>query len=148
MRAHASETATTWKSNEGLRESEIGNVFQSEKLATVALDLSGGPSGKIAAALTLARSGDITQARQLRGETFDETAPLLLRRAVSNEFPASLYIEDGSGRAVTFIANQHLYGPKQTLAVGYLGCQPDPHSSFMQARFRELLKSKTASERS
>jgi hypothetical protein len=75
----------------------------------------------------------------LRGETFDETAPLLLRPAVSNEFPASCYIEDGSGRAITFVANQGKFDPSQTLAIGYLGRQPDPHSSFMQEHFRELL---------
>ena len=65
MRAHANETAATWKSNEGLRESEIGNVVRSKKLAADALDLSGGRSVKVLAALTLARSGDIAQAQQL-----------------------------------------------------------------------------------
>jgi hypothetical protein len=74
-----------------------------------------------------------------RGRTFDETAPMLLRPAVSVEFPARWYIEDGSGRAIAFVANQHIFDPSQTLAIGYLGSQPDPRSSFMQEKFRELL---------
>jgi hypothetical protein len=73
------------------------------------------------------------------GQTFDETAPMLLRPAVSGESPACWYIEDGSGRATAFIANQRIFDPSRTLAIGYLGRQPDPLSSFMRERFRELL---------
>ena len=74
-----------------------------------------------------------------RGRTFDETAPMLLRPAVSGEFPARWYVEDGSGRAIAFVANQHLFDPSQTLAIGYLGHKPDPRSRFMQDKFPELL---------
>ena len=77
--------------------------------------------------------------RIIRGETFDETAPMLLRRAVRGESPARWYIEDGSGRAVAFVKNQHIFDPSRTLAVGYLGRKSDPHSSFMQEKFPELL---------
>jgi hypothetical protein len=76
----------------------------------------------------------------VRGQTFDETAPLMLRPAVSGEFPACWYIEDGSGRAIALVANQILFDPSQTLAVGYLGCEPDSRSSFMQEHFWELLQ--------
>jgi hypothetical protein len=74
------------------------------------------------------------------GETLDEAAPMLLRPAVSGESPAHWYIEDGSGRATAFVANQRIFDPSQTLAIGYLGCKPDPNSSFMRKRFRELLE--------
>jgi len=74
-----------------------------------------------------------------RGRTLDETAPMLLRPAVRGESPASWYIEDGSGRAIAFIANQHIFDPSRTVAIGYLGCRPDLHSSFMQQKFPELL---------
>jgi hypothetical protein len=74
-----------------------------------------------------------------RGRTFDEAAPMLLRPAVRQESPARWYIEDGSGRAIAFVANQHIFGSSQTLAIGYLGRKPDPHSSFMQEKFPELL---------
>lgn len=73
------------------------------------------------------------------GQTFDETAPMMLRPAVSWESPACWYIEDGSGRAIAFVKNQHIFRPSQTVAIGYLGCKPDPDSSFMQREFRELL---------
>ena len=73
------------------------------------------------------------------GQALDDTAPMLLRPAVRGESPAYWYIEDGSARATTFVTNQHLFTPSQTLAIGYLGNQPDVHSSFMQNKFRELL---------
>lgn len=75
----------------------------------------------------------------VRGRTFDETAPLMLRPAVKGEEPASWYIEDGSGRAIAFLANQILFAPSRALSVGYLGREPDPLSSFMRQHFTELL---------
>jgi len=74
-----------------------------------------------------------------RGQVFDEHAPMLLRAAVSSEFPASWYVEDGSGRAVAFVANQRLFNSSQTLAIGFLARKPDICSSFMKSKFRELL---------
>jgi hypothetical protein len=74
------------------------------------------------------------------GRTQDEAAPILLRLAVGGESPARWYVEDGSGRATAFIANQRLFSPSQTLAIGYLGRKPDAHSAFMQKEFQELLR--------
>jgi hypothetical protein len=74
-----------------------------------------------------------------KGQTFDEAAPMLLRPAVRGESPAGHYVEDGSGRATAFVANQRIFGSSQTLAIGYLGRHPDPHSSFMQKEFPDLL---------
>jgi len=74
-----------------------------------------------------------------RGDILDETAPLILRPAVRCELPASSYIEDGSGRGITFVANANRFGPSQTLAIGYLGRKPDPRSRFMHDHFSELL---------
>jgi len=74
-----------------------------------------------------------------RGRPLDEAAPMLLRPAVRRESPASWYIEDGSGRAIAFVANQHAFEASQTLAIGYLGHKPDPASSLMQGSFQELL---------
>jgi hypothetical protein len=73
------------------------------------------------------------------GQTLGETAPLILRPAVACERPASWYIEDGSGRAIAFVANQLRFDAHAVLAIGYLGREPDRHSSFMQRHFRELL---------
>jgi hypothetical protein len=75
-----------------------------------------------------------------RGGTLDDAAPLLLRPAVSGEFPAHWYIEDGSGRATAFVANHQIFDPSQTLAIGYLGRKPDPNSSFIREKFRELIE--------
>jgi hypothetical protein len=72
------------------------------------------------------------------GRTLDETAPMLLRPAVRGEFPATWYIEDGSGRAIAFVANQHIFNSSQTLATGYLGRNPDTKSAFMREKFPEL----------
>ncbi len=75
-----------------------------------------------------------------RGETLDVAAPMLLRPAVSGECPAHWYLEDGSGRATAFVANQQIFDPSRTLAIGYLGGKPDPNSSFMREKFPELLQ--------
>jgi hypothetical protein len=64
---------------------------------------------------------------------------MLLRPAVRAESPACWYIEDGSGRAVAFVANQHIFDPSQILAIAYLARNPDPHSSFMLTELPELL---------
>lgn len=65
--------------------------------------------------------------------------PILLRPSVSNEGPARWYVEDGSGRAIAFVANNRLFGPSQIVATGYLGRSVDVGSSFMRQRFPELL---------
>jgi len=78
-------------------------------------------------------------AKIVRGETLDETAPLILRPAVNCERPASWYIEDGSGRAIALLQNQFRFDARAVLAVGYLGHEPDHHSSFMKTQFHELL---------
>ena len=74
-----------------------------------------------------------------RGGKLDDAAPMLLRPATRGESPARWYIEDGSGRAIAFVANQQIFDPSRTLAIGYLGRNPDPNSSFMQEKLSELL---------
>jgi len=74
------------------------------------------------------------------GKTFDESAPMLLRPAVSAESPSRWYVEDGSGRAIAYVANQHIFEPSTTLAIAYLGRKPDSQSSFMRKIFPELLR--------
>ncbi len=76
----------------------------------------------------------------VNGKALHETDPLILRPAVSGEFPATWYLEDGSGRGIAFVKNQSRFDPSQTLAVGYVGCEPDPDGSFMRQNFRELLQ--------
>jgi hypothetical protein len=75
-----------------------------------------------------------------RGQTLEAFAPLMLRPAERGEAPARWYVEDGSGRAIAFVANNTLFDPSQTLATVYLGTVPDPHSSFMKEKFQELLR--------
>jgi hypothetical protein len=77
--------------------------------------------------------------RIVAGQTFGETAPFMLRRSVSEEYPALWYIEDGSGRAIAFVANQALFDPSQTLAIGYLGREPDQSSAIVKEKFPQLL---------
>jgi hypothetical protein len=74
------------------------------------------------------------------GGVLNESAPLLLRPAVSGERPARRYVEDGSGRAVTFVASAKAFAPWDTVAIGYLGTAPDSNSTFMQKHFSELLR--------
>ena len=90
------------------------------------------------AGLLAAREGSWSDKIRL-GKTFDENEPFLLRKAVKGERGASLYIEDGAGRAVALVKHQAQFSPSQTTAVGYLGRKPDSNSTFMQTKFPELL---------
>jgi hypothetical protein len=74
------------------------------------------------------------------GGVLADSAPFLLRPSVSSEHPARWYVEDGSGRAVTFVANANAFGPSDAVAIAYLGTLPDPSSKFMRTRFPELLR--------
>ena len=75
-----------------------------------------------------------------RGKVLDESAPFLLRPTVPCERPARWYVEDGSGRAVTFVANAKVFAPSDSVAIGYLGIEPDLTSTFMRTHFSELLR--------
>jgi hypothetical protein len=65
--------------------------------------------------------------------------PFLLRAAVRTEAPAKWYLEDGSGRATTIVANAERFDQERPVAYGFLGILADPSSSFMCSRFSELL---------
>jgi serine/threonine protein kinase/Flp pilus assembly protein TadD len=64
-RAGAPETAAEWKIDAALREAEVGNAARARHEADEALALSTGRDVTVAAALTLARAGDITKALNL-----------------------------------------------------------------------------------
>lgn len=74
------------------------------------------------------------------GEVLADSAPFLLRPPVSCESPARWYVEDGSGRAVTFVANSKSFAPLETVATGFLGTVLDANSTFMRTHFAELLR--------
>ena len=75
-----------------------------------------------------------------QGVVLDDSAPFLLRPAVFSERPARWYVEDGSGRAVTFVANAKAFAPLEEVAAGFLGTVPDASSKFMRTHFAELLR--------
>ena len=72
------------------------------------------------------------------GKIPDNVGPLLLRRAVPAEFPASWYVEDGGGRATAFVKYRSLFDPTATLVVGYLGATVDMRSSFLRQHLPAL----------
>jgi tetratricopeptide (TPR) repeat protein len=64
-RAEVLETAAEWRTNDALREAEIGNAARARQSATEALALSTGPDVELQAALALARAGETTRAQKL-----------------------------------------------------------------------------------
>jgi tetratricopeptide (TPR) repeat protein len=68
VRADSKETAASWQVNAALREAELGNPASARQGVTAALALSPGRDVKVAAALTLARSGDAPRAKVLAKE--------------------------------------------------------------------------------
>jgi eukaryotic-like serine/threonine-protein kinase len=74
VRSDSKETAALWKVNAALREAELGNAAYARQGVSEALKLSQGPDVKVAAALSLARIGDISQAKTL-AEELEKTFP-------------------------------------------------------------------------
>ena len=68
IRSDAKEIAAFWQINAALREAELGNIARAKQGTAAALALSDGRSVKVAAALTLARAGDISHAKTLADE--------------------------------------------------------------------------------
>jgi len=74
FRSDSKETAALWKVNAALREAELGNAGFARQGVSEALKLSQGPDVKVAAALSLARIGDLSQAKTL-AEELEKTFP-------------------------------------------------------------------------
>jgi len=68
VRADSKETAALWQINAALREAEFGISASARRGVTAALALSSGRDVKVAAALTLARIGDVPGAKRLADE--------------------------------------------------------------------------------
>jgi tetratricopeptide (TPR) repeat protein len=65
VHADSKETAAFWQVNSALREAELGNAAPARRGVAAALALSPGRDVKLAAALTLARTGDVVRAKEL-----------------------------------------------------------------------------------
>jgi len=65
VRADSKESAALWQVNAALREAELGNTASAKQEVTKALALSHGRDVNVAAALTLARTGDAPRAKAL-----------------------------------------------------------------------------------
>jgi tetratricopeptide (TPR) repeat protein/predicted Ser/Thr protein kinase len=74
VRSDSKETAALWQVNAALREAELGNAAYARQGVSEALKLSQGPDVKVAAALSLARIGDISRAKTL-AEELEKTFP-------------------------------------------------------------------------
>jgi serine/threonine protein kinase/tetratricopeptide (TPR) repeat protein len=68
LRADSKETAAFWQVNAAVREAELGNAAPARQGVAAALALSSGQDVKLAAALTLARTGDVARAKALADE--------------------------------------------------------------------------------
>jgi eukaryotic-like serine/threonine-protein kinase len=68
VRADSKEAAAFWQVNAALREAELGNAAAAGQRVATALALSTGRDVKLAAALTLARTGDVARAKELADE--------------------------------------------------------------------------------
>jgi serine/threonine protein kinase/tetratricopeptide (TPR) repeat protein len=74
VRSDSKETAALWKVNAALREAELGNAAYARQGVSEALRLSQGPDVEVAAALSLARIGNISEAKTL-AEALEKTFP-------------------------------------------------------------------------
>jgi eukaryotic-like serine/threonine-protein kinase len=67
-RADSKEAAALWRANAALREAEVGNSALAQQGARAALAMSPGRDVKIAAAVALARTGEVARTRALAEE--------------------------------------------------------------------------------
>jgi eukaryotic-like serine/threonine-protein kinase len=74
VRADSKEIAGFWQVNAALREAELGNAASAKQGVVAALALSPGRDVKVAAALTLARIGNVPRAKAL-AEELDKSYP-------------------------------------------------------------------------
>ena len=105
VRADAKEVAATWQANASLREEEFGNRSEARQGATEALSLAQGRDGKVLAALTLARIGDIAEAKALVKE-LERSYPsdTILNVYWLPSINAAIEINDGnSSKALTLL---------------------------------------------
>jgi eukaryotic-like serine/threonine-protein kinase len=65
LRADSQEAAAYWQVSAALREAELGNKEAAKKGVEAALGLSPGRNVKVVAALTFARIGDISRAKEI-----------------------------------------------------------------------------------
>jgi len=65
IRGDGREAAAGWQADDALREAEVGNRVQARRSATAALALASTKQVQIAAAMALARAGEIVQAQQI-----------------------------------------------------------------------------------
>jgi tetratricopeptide (TPR) repeat protein len=105
IRADSKETAALWQANAALRAGEVGNVSAAKQGATAALALSRGREVELAAALTLAKIGEIPRAQALV-EELKKSNPThtLLNLYWLPTIDAAIEISKGNGsQAITYL---------------------------------------------
>jgi len=72
LRGGAAETAATWQANIAIREAEFGNATEAKQAADAALSLAATRDVRIAAAMALARSGDLVRAQDMVNDLYKQ----------------------------------------------------------------------------
>ena len=70
LRAGTKEAAAGWAATAALREAELGNAAQAKKDATGALAMATSRDVRVAVAMALGRSGDLTRAQKMADELY------------------------------------------------------------------------------
>jgi len=111
LRADAKETAAAWQADAALREAEFGNVVQARHDAAAALTLASSKEIEIAAAIVLARIGEITRAQSIAidlGKRFPLDA-LLASYWLPSIRAAIAIREKKADRAIEYLKTSELY---------------------------------------
>lgn len=74
------------------------------------------------------------------GGALTEHEPLLIRRSVRSESPATWYLEDGSGRALAIVQTVQCRSFDAVVGYAYVAGVPDGASAFMRRHFPQLLE--------
>jgi tetratricopeptide (TPR) repeat protein len=136
VHADSKEAAAFWRVNAALREAELGNAALARQGVAAALALSSGRDVKMAAALTLARTGDVVRAKEVADE-LKKTSPtntlVMLywlptidaaieisksdsSQAIADLDPAAPYELGGAGTSINYLYPAYLRGRAYLLA--------------------------------
>jgi eukaryotic-like serine/threonine-protein kinase len=124
----AKETAALWQANEGLREAEFGNTALARKTVDSALAMAPGRDVRVLAALTLARIGNLSQARRMTDKlNYDFPLSSLIQGYWLPTIRGAIEVSDGHGaKAVELLQ----------LAIPYELGSPAPLGSLYPAYVR------------
>jgi serine/threonine protein kinase/tetratricopeptide (TPR) repeat protein len=127
--ANALETAETWRVDQALRETEVGNSRQAREMAAEALAATSGRDARTGSALVLARAGNVKWAQTLmEGLNREFSQDTMMQNYWIPTIQSAIELDNNPARAIEILKS----------AAPYELASPSPVSSLYPAYLRGL----------